>query len=236
VVNEVDSSGNFVSSVGSYNSLAGQNSFTVSGVNSGVFDIASLSSTLTGNGTAGGLTSAFTLTIDPNYNQVAGGGLQFVITGTGAANSFAGQPATFINQASATSGLYGTIGGTSVNIAGIAEVQSTTTVLGSSSPVSIADSQGSASNGPITNGNVANLPNPYSIIQTITVFALPVSGSDVLISSGAPFQGGASSTVTANSAPAAVPAPGGLVLALIALPLLGLRRNLRRKPAEALAI
>ena len=41
------------------------------------------------------------------------------------------------------------------------------------------------------------------------------------------------SGLAANTA--AVPAPGGLVLALIALPVLGARRYLRRKAAESAA-
>jgi hypothetical protein len=231
-VYEVDSGGNQVgAALGTFTSLPGQNNFTISGVNTDIFNISSLNSTLTGNGTFGSLSTSFTLTISDNFNQAAGNGLQFVITATGASNSFPGQPASFTNNAGASSGIAGT--GGQNNIAGINSVTAVTTVEGSSSPPSnsqVGDT-GSSTTG-TTNGNVANLPNPYSILQTINVYAIPVNDGAV-ISFGATFAGTASSTVTANSA--AIPAPGGLILALAAIPVLGARRYLRRKAETATA-
>ena len=68
---------------------------------------------------------------------------------------------------------------------------------------------------------VTGLTSPYGIQQTILVSF-----------SGTPTQNGTfgatgGASVTSNT-PAVVPAPGGLALALIALPLLGLRRTLRK--------
>jgi len=231
-VNQVDATGAFVSALGTFNSAVGQNSFTINGVATNIFDINSLNSTLTSNGTFGSLTTSFTLTTAENFHQLgsdfpdAGHALQFVITATGANNSFPGQSGSFTNNAGATSAIAGT-GGLN-NIAGITDVTGNTTVQG----ITSANSQSRVGDGSVsfpaaltTNGNVANLPSPYSITQTIVVKALPVN-ANAIIATGVTFSGGASSTVTAN---APVPAPGGLVLALIALPILGLRRALRGK-------
>lgn len=227
---EVDSVGAHVGgALGTFNSLPGQNSFAIAGVNTNVFNINLFGSTLFSNGAFGSLSSSFTLTISDTFNQASGHGLQFVVNATGAANNFPGQPGAFTNNAGASSAIAGT-GGLN-NIAGVNQVSASTTVQG----VTTADSVDKRGDGSVnfppaqtTNGNVANLPNPYSIIQTITVYALPVNGA-AQIAKGANFAGNASSTVTANAAP--VPGPGGLALALIALPVLGLRRALRKKSA-----
>jgi hypothetical protein len=238
VVNEVDSSGAFVQNLGSFNSPVGQSFFTIGSsvgtpgagiTNSGLFDISNLNSTLTSNGTFGSLTTSFTLTIDKSYNQSVGDGLQFVITATGAQNSFPGQPGSFTNNAGASSAIAGS--GGQDNIAGENQVTASTTVQGVTTPSSVdRRGDGSVSFPPAqtTNGTVSNLPNPYSITQTITVLAVPVNSS-ALIAQGATFGGDASSTVTANSSP--VPAPPALALALIALPILGMQRAFRRKAA-----
>src|SRR5205823_2823452 len=75
------------------------------------------------------------------------------------------------------------------NSAGVNQVSATTTVEGVTSAASV-DSRGDGSvvfpPADTTTGNVPDLPNPYSIIQTILIKALPVNGS-AQISVGATF-------------------------------------------------
>jgi hypothetical protein len=227
VVNEVDSTGAVVGMLGTFNSPAGASNFTISNTPTSIFNISSLNTELASDGTFGSLSTSFTLAISQSYDQTAGHGLQFVITATGATNNFAGQPGSFTNNAAATSGIAGS-GGLD-NIAGVNQVTANTTVEGVTTGDSVdARGDGSVSFPPATttNGNVANLPNPYSITQTITVLASPVNPGAV-ITKGTTFGGGASSAVTANAA--TVPAPGGLALALVALPILGFRRMRGKK-------
>lgn len=73
-----------------------------------------------------------------------------------------------------------------------------------------------------TTVNVSGLPSPFAIQQVINV---AVTGPDSI--KGKTFTVNAS----ANIDPSAVPAPGGLALALIGLPLVGLRRVLRKRAA-----
>lgn len=72
----------------------------------------------------------------------------------------------------------------------------------------------------------SGLPNPYAIQQEILV-RLTENGPGSILQDDA-FSGTAQARVT--SAPA-VPAPGGLALALVGLPLIGLRRVLRKRAA-----
>lgn len=227
LVQEIDSGGGVVQSLGLFNNVG--NSLNTGGTATNSFEIGNISSFLSSNGTFGSLTTTFNLAIGQEYIQADGHGLKFTITATGVQNNFPGNPGTFSNNAGASSAIAGT-GGLN-NIAGVNHVASTTTVEGVTTDPSI-DSRGDGSVGfppaGTTLGNVANLPNPYAIIQTIIVRAIPVNDHAVIATS-ATFGGSASSTVTANSA--AVPAPPALALALIALPILGARRLLRRKTA-----
>lgn len=72
---------------------------------------------------------------------------------------------------------------------------------------------------------VTGLSSPFAIQQTILV---SFSGT---IPQEPTFGATGGASVTSNPA-AAVPAPGGLALALAALPLIGLRRTLRRRSAD----
>ena len=65
----------------------------------------------------------------------------------------------------------------------------------------------------------------FAIEQTTTIRATPTGPNGIDPQS---TLGGSASTVVISSAPDIVPAPGGLVLALIGLPILGARR-LRKK-------
>jgi hypothetical protein len=218
LVQEIDSGGGVVQTLGLFSNVG--NFINTGAASTNSFDIANISSFLSSNGTFGSLTTTFNLVVGSNYVQADGHGLKFTITATGAINNFPDSPGTFTNNAGASSAIAGT-GGLN-NIAGINEVTSTTTVEGvTTAPSTDSRGDGSVVFPPSTTtiGNVANLPHPYSIIQTVVVRAIPVNSS-AIISSGATFGGSASSTVTANP----VPAPGGLLLALIALPVLGARR------------
>ena len=76
-----------------------------------------------------------------------------------------------------------------------------------------------------TTSNVVDFPGSFAIQQVITARAINVGPGG--IASGSTLGGSASSLVTT----APVPAPGGLALALIGLPLIGLRRALRKAGA-----
>jgi len=223
-VYEVDSAGTVVGGP-LFNQTQSGNSYNFSGITTGIFNIISVNPNLFTDGNFSSLTTTFNLQISPNFNQTLGHGLQFVITATDAINNFPGSPGSITNNASASSAIVGT-GGLN-NIAGVNKVQSITTVLGVTTPVSTDQrGDGSVSFPPAdtTTGNVANLPSTYSIIQTINVYAIPVN-SNAVISPNATFGGTASSTVTATPAP--IPAPAGVVLLLTALPVLGFRRPIR---------
>jgi len=235
LVQEVNSGGTVVASYGTFDPVTSMPSNLVTQN----FTINSFNATLFSNGSVGSLSSNFILSIGGSSTPAftPGDGLLFTVTATNVLNSFPGQPGAFTNNAGATSAIAGT--GGSNNIAGINQVTSTTTVIDAfSNPTTtppsvtqVGDSSSNTSSTGTTTGNVSNLPNPYTMIQTILVYAIPVSGTAV-IQDGATFTGGASSTVTSNAGPVGVPAPGGLALALIALPLMGLRRTLRRKASE----
>jgi hypothetical protein len=132
-------------------------------------------------------------------------GLQVIVTDPDLTNSAPLAPATFTNDAS------GTFAGGSLAVSG------TTTIAGVTSPPSTSQSDS-------TTGNIANLPTPFTMTQTLLVNVTPPVGG------AASFTSGISTVVNTNSLPPnAVPAPGGLVLALVGLPLIGMRRVLRRK-------
>lgn len=90
--------------------------------------------------------------------------------------------------------------------------------------ITLIDSLQSADGTKQTNtSNVSGLPSPYAIQQTLT---LSYSGD---IPANATFGATGGASITTN----AVPAPSGLLLGLIALPLVGLRRALRNRVPAA---
>jgi hypothetical protein len=145
-----------------------------------------------------------------NLSTTASGtqGLEIIITDPDLTQTNAGAPATFTNDAS------GTFAGGEVGVAG------TTTIAGTTTPQSSSQSN-------VTSANVSNLPSPFTITQTLLINVTPPA------SGAGSFTSGISTVVNTNSVP--VPAPGGLVLALVGLPLIGLRRALRRTPEKAAA-
>jgi hypothetical protein len=135
-------------------------------------------------------------------------GLEIIITNPDLTQTNAGSPATFTNDAS------GTFAGGSVAVAG------STTIAGTTTPQSSSQSN-------VTNGNVSGLPSPFTITQTLLINVTPPS------SGAGSFTAGISTVVNTNAVP--VPAPGGLLLALAGLPLIGMRRLLRRSTVQAAA-
>jgi hypothetical protein len=131
-------------------------------------------------------------------------GLEIIVTDPDLTQTNASAPATFTNDAS------GTFAGGSISVAGSTTIAGTTTAQ-------------SSSQSNVTNGNVSNLPSPFTITQTLMINVTPPA------TGAGSFTSGISTVVNTNSVPSAVPAPGGLALALVGLPLFGLRRVLRRK-------
>lgn len=96
-------------------------------------------------------------------------------------------------------------------------------VPGSTTGPSIAENPGTSTGGTVA--SPSSLPMTYSITQLISITAKPPVGQTTATANSSTFSGVISSTVDPNP----VPAPAGLVLALVALPALGLRRALRKK-------
>lgn len=180
------------------------------------YTISNINTSLTTLGNSNFLSTTLNLSIT---NFSSSDGLQITVGYTGLTNTFPLQPATFTNQPSDTNQTSGPSNFT---------VTSMTSVNGTSTPGSTAVATNSNSgSGPTTSGTVTSLPSPYSLTQTITAYLTPTSGSVTGV-----INAGIDSQINLNSVPSAVPAPGGLALALIALPLLGLRRSLRRKTVQ----
>jgi hypothetical protein len=178
-----------------------------------------LSYTVSGTVTLGVSSNAASLTTTLNlgFTQgfVAGDTLQIFVNAAGIPNSTPDNSAPFTNSAGASNGL---IGGGSVTVASTSTIQGVVTDP-SSETITISPSGSSSTmGGSITNGNVSDLPNPYSVLQTISVAVNPSS-----VNTASTFGGTVSTDVMTNAA--AVPAPGGLALALIGIPFVGLLKR-----------
>jgi len=92
---------------------------------------------------------------------------------------------------------------------------------------SIVSVPGDSAASPTTTAVVSVLPAAFAIQQTITIRATPLPGQS--IDSQSTLGGSATSNVLVNVLTPGVPAPGGLALALIGLPILGFRRLRRKK-------
>ncbi|AWM40199.1 hypothetical protein GobsT_13570 [Gemmata obscuriglobus] len=117
---------------------------------------------------------------------------------------------------SSTTRLYNPNAGSQVPASSMTQLANGQTIAG---PINLTTPNGIKVTG---ESEVNGLVSPFAIQQTLTV---SFSGD---IPAGATFGATGGASVTAA---AAVPAPGGLVLACFALPLIGLRRAFR-KPAE----
>lgn len=90
----------------------------------------------------------------------------------------------------------------------------------------VRSSGGGGGVSPTTTSNIMGMPSAFAIQQTITVRA-EVDPNGGGIATGSTLGGSASSLVSTSPAP--VPAPPAILLALAAVPALGLRRMLAKK-------
>ena len=160
--------------------------------------------------------------------------LRVIVTSDGFATPNVGGNALVTNNASASSALSG---GQNMLTANTQLLNNPLTTLTSSGTnlatgANLGSATGAASDirpgggvSPTTTTAITNFPATFTIQQVIDVQAINVSASG--IASGSTLGGSASSTVVT----AGVPAPGGLALALVGLPLIGLRRALRKRAA-----
>ena len=197
-----------------------------------------ISVTATSNsGAVGSLTT--TVSAVPASSFDATRQLMVVVTNDDFANPFPNGNALVENNAAASSGIGGgqniLSNNTQLLNVPLAPPASSTTALASGTPLgaptgAATDTRPGGGSSPTTTSNLSGMPATFAIQQTIFVRANPTDPNG--IATGSTLGGSASSIVTASAAPAAVPAPAGLVLGLIALPILGLRRAIRRKPAN----
>jgi hypothetical protein len=113
-------------------------------------------------------------------------------------------------------------GGSVTNVTG--DTTLSTGMIGGTTPLLTLgpDSAGNGSGTSFTSANIASMPGAFAIEQTL---ALRVSA---VTSANASF-GSTISTFLSTSPQSVVPAPAGLILALTAVPVIGLRRVLRKK-------
>lgn len=180
--------------------------------------------TITANPSSGAVSS---LTTNVNATPTSTGfdssiGLQVIVTSTGFTTPNAGGLANVTNNASASSAIAG----------GQNMLTSNTQLLNDPSGTTLGSATGAASDirpsggiSPTTSTAIANFPGTFAIQQTITENVINVSSGG--IASGSTLGGSASSLVATQP----VPAPGGLALALVGLPLIGLRRWLKKQAA-----
>jgi hypothetical protein len=198
----------------SYSSANPNSMFTLSGT------VATNSASGTFNSS---LDASFTGGFNSNFNAPAGNTIKITVTDTG----FKGNnlPTPLLNTAGASQGFTG----------GAIEVDSFSrilippftpgTPLGSPTPTASDSVPATPSNNQQTHSNFSGLPGSYAIQQVITIAFTQAPGAT--IDEESTFGG----TAGARIDPSAVPAPGGLALALVGLPLIGLRRALRKRAA-----
>jgi hypothetical protein len=174
------------------------------------------------NTAIGSLTTNVAANLASNFDPSSS--LQVIVTTTNFGNPNDLRPASITNTAGASTGI---VGGTN-QISGVTEILSGGSVIAGPTAASASSFNVNSGGSPGTTTLAAYpaLPSTYDIRQTIIVRATP---DDSGIASGSTAGGTVGSTVFTSPAP--VPAPAGLVLALTAIPVLGLRRVLRRKSA-----
>lgn len=162
--------------------------------------------------------------------------IRVIVTDDGFLNPNPGQRSTVQNNAGASSGIIG--GQNAVTaVTSLLQVplnpgtnQTSNVAAGTliATPTAPAtDIRPSNATSPTTARDIDSLPGQYAMQQTILVRALNVQAGGV--AAGSTLGGTASSVILAFQ-PAAVPAPSGLLLALVALPVFGLRRLFGKKP------
>jgi hypothetical protein len=195
--------------------------------------------TITANSNSGAVSS---LTTTVNATPISVGfdpsiGVRVIVTTDGFITPNVGGRADVSNNASASSAIAGgqnmltsitqLLGHPLTTPTTSTTTEATGATLGAATALA-ADVRPSGGVSPTTGSTVLGLPGQFAIQQQIDVQAINVGSGG--ISSGSTLGGSASSLVVTT---AAVPAPGGLALALIGLPLIGLRRALRKKPVAA---
>jgi len=224
---EIDASGNPISGTApgqSGNPLNFSASSTTS-LNSGQsstpnYSISNISTSITTLGNSNFISTSLNLSVT-NFSSTDG--LKITVGYSNLANSFPGTNAPFTNQPSDTNQTSSPSNFTITSSTSVSD-PSTNSVLASTMSSSATASNTNSGSGSTTS-NFANLTNPYSLTQTITAYLTPTSGSVTGV-----VTGGVDTLITPNGS--VVPAPGGLALALIALPVIGLRRSLRRKAVQ----
>lgn len=225
LVQEVDGAGNVVA--GSTQIFASSTNITTSLSNFSTV-------TITANPNSGAISS---LTSTVNATPISTGfdpsiGLRVVVTSNGFVNPNVGGTAVVTNNASASSAIGGgqnqLTSDTQLLTNPLSTMPSSGTSLATGTALGAAtgvatDVRPSGNVSPQTTSAITDFPASFAIQQTITARAINVGSGGV--ASGSTLGGSASSLVATNP----VPAPGGLALALAGLPLLGLRRALRKK-------
>jgi hypothetical protein len=218
LVQEVDGSGNAIGLSQTFGpSSASLNTGSTSTTS---FSISNIGTSLGTGSNAASITSNLNLGFTSNFASNSSDGLEIVITASNLTNTAPSAPSTFTNQAGASNGIIDANG--SVSVSSTTTISSTSGNVVTSPSLATAGASGNVE-GPTTNGNVASLPSSYSIIQTIFVYVQPTG----TINTASTFGGTISTDVNTDAVPA--PAPGGLALALIGLPIIGLRRAFGRK-------
>lgn len=180
------------------------------------------------------LSSSFTGGFTPSFDPTQGHTLRITVTDDKYSGN--GNPTTLLNSAGASLGFAG----------GTIQVDSFSRIYDPTDPGAIPASSTSAlANGPtvgsptptaidtlpvgdpnlrITQSNISGLPTTYAIQQVINISFIQ-SGT---IDTNSTWAGSAGARIDPTLA---VPAPGGLALALVGLPLIGLRRVIRKRAA-----
>lgn len=242
LVEELDGSNNvFASGSFAVGSPTGANTFfqnfNYSSAN-GHFTLTGSTGTNSHQGTLNAsLSTSFTAGFTSNFNAAQNHTLRITVTDDEFTSN--GEPTALLNSAGVAIGFAGgTIQVDSFsriydpNAPGSTTANSTTvlaggTTIGGPTPVATDTLPTNPMNARITSADVAGLPSPYAIQQEILISVTETGAID----RSSTFTGSAGARVDPTARIDAVPAPGGLSLALIALPLLGLRRTLRKRAA-----
>jgi hypothetical protein len=227
LVEEVDSGGHVIAGTTRY--FASSTNITTS--------LSNFSSvTITANSSSGAVSS---LTSTVNATPLATGfdpsiALRVIVTSDGFTTPNVGGNALVSNNASASSAISGgqnmLTNNTQLLNDPLTVPTTSTSALATGAPLGAAtgpasDVRPGGGISPTTHSSVLNFPPDFAIQQQIDVQAINVGGDG--IASGSTLGGSASSLVVT----APIPAPGGLVLVLVAAPLFGLRRALRNRGA-----
>jgi hypothetical protein len=229
LIQEIDAAGNVLPGAGNsqlFNSAAAVN---VATTNFGQISVTAASNSATSSPTASVSTAfSFLNTSAISASDLNGLSLRITVTDTfdRPPGGLAGSINSSIGAANGSTGFKGVLDVS--NQTDALSTGGTSLTTGSTPPIATAQSPSGTGSG-AQFLNVGSLPQDFQIQQVITV-KLSANGADV--PSNQAFSGSvASGTDQPQSPPGPVPAPGGLLLALAAIPALGLRRVLRKRAA-----